>query len=97
MRRGSWFVQLAGVLLLAVLAVVVPGTRAAANEPPVPSGVGPGGVTVALLGPGIDYRKPELARRLAGGALRAGTLNRWVSTNSRASGNAVRSPSSTPS
>lgn len=65
MRRGSWFVQRAGVLLLAVLAVVVPGTRAAANEPPVPSGVGPGGVTVALLGPGIDYRKPELARRLA--------------------------------
>jgi len=45
-------------LLLAPLA-------ASANEPPVPPGPGTTGVTVGLLGPGIDYRLPELKGRLA--------------------------------
>lgn len=41
-------------------------TAATAKEPPVPPGVGTvGKVTIALLGPGIDYRLPELKGRLA--------------------------------
>lgn len=35
------------------------------QEPAVPPGMDPGGVAVALLGPGIDYTKPEIARVLA--------------------------------
>lgn len=35
------------------------------QEPPVPPGMDPGGVAIALLGPGIDYTKPEIARVLA--------------------------------
>lgn len=38
---------------------------ALATEPKVPSGLDPGGVAIALLGDGIDYTKPEIAKRLA--------------------------------
>lgn len=34
-------------------------------EPKVPPGLDPGGVAVALLGDGIDYTKPAIAKRLA--------------------------------
>lgn len=37
----------------------------AAQEPAVPAGMDPGGVAIALLGPGVDYTKPEVARLLA--------------------------------
>jgi hypothetical protein len=36
-----------------------------ATKPPVPTGVDPGGVLVALIGDGVDYTQPELAARLA--------------------------------
>ncbi|MEM8975998.1 MAG: hypothetical protein AAGD43_28365 [Pseudomonadota bacterium] len=36
-----------------------------ASEPKVPPGLDPGGVAIALLGDGVDYTKPELAKRLA--------------------------------
>ncbi|MGE4129437.1 MAG: hypothetical protein AB7E80_14850 [Hyphomicrobiaceae bacterium] len=38
---------------------------AAAADPVVPPGEDPGGVALALIGPGIDYRSPKIAPRLA--------------------------------
>ena len=35
------------------------------KKPPVPPGRDPGGVAIALIGTGIDYTVPEVARRLA--------------------------------
>lgn len=53
-------------LTLALLAACAIGAPAAAKEPRVPPGLSaPGGVGVALLGPGVDYRRPELASRFA--------------------------------
>ncbi len=62
MGRASWISR----LLVVPLAIATIDLRAAAKEPPVPPGLSsPGSVAVALLGPGVDYRKPELVRRLA--------------------------------
>lgn len=36
-----------------------------AGKPRVPPGVDPGGRTIALVGNGVDYRRPEIAARLA--------------------------------
>lgn len=36
-----------------------------AKKPPVPPGVDPGGVAVAIVGLGVDYTKLEIAKRLA--------------------------------
>lgn len=61
MRAGR-----AGVasLLLAISCIGSPAVSA--NEPPVPPGLSAAGaVMIALLGPGIDYRLPELQRHLA--------------------------------
>lgn len=53
-------------LALALLAACAVGATAVAQEPPVPPGLSPpGGVGVALLGPGVDYRRPELVGRFA--------------------------------
>ncbi|MGI9477115.1 MAG: hypothetical protein ACR2PI_10455 [Hyphomicrobiaceae bacterium] len=62
MPRGS-----AKLRLLIVLSAIAALTwQAAAKEPPVPPGLSPvGGVAVALLGPGVDYRRAELRRRFA--------------------------------
>ena len=38
---------------------------AKASEPKVPPGLDPGGIAIALLGDGIDYTKPAIAKRLA--------------------------------
>jgi hypothetical protein len=38
---------------------------AAPSDPPVPPGRDPGGVAVAIIGPGIDYTQPDIAARLA--------------------------------
>ena len=38
---------------------------AQADEPPIPPGLDPGGIAVALLGTGVDYTQPELAAKLA--------------------------------
>ena len=37
----------------------------AADKPPVPAGRDPGGVAIAIIGPGFDYTVPALAARLA--------------------------------
>jgi hypothetical protein len=54
-------------LLLHVIAVTALGVAVLAQgaKPPVPPGLDPGGVAVALIGTGIDYTLPEVARRLA--------------------------------
>ncbi len=55
----QWF-----ILSLAMLLLASPlGVQA--SEPKVPPGLDPGGVVIALLGDGVDYTKPELAKRLA--------------------------------
>jgi len=55
----QWFILSLAMLLLAS----PPGVQA--SEPKVPPGLDPGGVAIALLGDGVDYTKPELAKRLA--------------------------------
>jgi hypothetical protein len=51
---------------LCVVAVLASGTAAEAQrDPPLPPGRDPGGVAIAILGTGIDYTLPEIARRLA--------------------------------
>lgn len=53
-------------LALALLAACAVSAAAAAQEPRVPPGLSPpGAVGVALLGPGVDYRRPELADHFA--------------------------------
>lgn len=52
----------AAIFCLASLAAAAP---ALAADPPVPIGRDPGGVTIALIGPGADYTDPAIARRLA--------------------------------
>jgi len=55
---ARWVV--AGVMVLGAVA-----RAAAADKPPVPIGVDPGGVAVAIVGPGIDYTDRDIAKRLA--------------------------------
>lgn len=38
---------------------------AASADPPVPPGRDTGGVAIAVIGPGLDYRAPQIAQRLA--------------------------------
>lgn len=67
--RHSGRTTLAFALSLAVLGSLVHGaladTALADSNPRIPPGRDPGGVPVAVIGPGIDYRKPEIAGRLA--------------------------------
>ena len=44
---------------------IAASARAQAAEPSVPAGLDPGGVAIALLGDGVDYTKPAVAKRLA--------------------------------
>lgn len=55
----------AAALLGAVLAETPPSQLPEPKKPPVPPGRDPGGVAVALIGTGIDYTLPAVARRLA--------------------------------
>ncbi len=50
---------------LAILPLSAALTVAAATEPKVPPAPPPSGPAIALLGPGVDYRAPELVGRLA--------------------------------
>jgi len=52
-------------LLLAAALLAAAPAQAQQRKPPVPPGRDPGGVAVALLTTGIDYRLPALAGRLA--------------------------------
>lgn len=54
--------------LLRLLVIVVPAAvcqPALAQKPVVPPGIDPGGVAVAVIGPGLDYTRRDIARRLA--------------------------------
>lgn len=55
------------VLVLAVLVCTGAAADAQmpASKPRVPPGVDPGGIAIALVGNGLDYTDPEIARRLA--------------------------------
>lgn len=55
-------IRLAGALLLAVTTA---GQVCADGDPPVPHGLDPGGVAIALITDGVDYTDPEIAVRLA--------------------------------
>ncbi len=56
-RVLSW--ALAGILLLVGTGVTL------AADPKVPPGRDPGGVAIAIVGQGLDYRRPELVSRVA--------------------------------
>ncbi|MGE0697752.1 MAG: hypothetical protein AB7O57_01520 [Hyphomicrobiaceae bacterium] len=55
--------RLATLALVAALAISTAEARD--PKPKIPPGRDPGGVAVALVGHGLDYRRPELAKRLA--------------------------------
>lgn len=59
MRPGRFGLVLMATVSLAISAVANP------KDPPVPPGLDPGGVAVALIGPGIDYTDPKIAAHLA--------------------------------
>jgi hypothetical protein len=52
-------------LLAVAIATLAVGAAAQDRKPPVPPGRDPGGVAIALIAAGIDYRLPALAQRLA--------------------------------
>lgn len=58
----AWAVRL-GLLAVATYAFAQPSM--AADDPPVPTGMHPGGLPVALIGGGIDYKQARIAERLA--------------------------------
>lgn len=68
-RRPRTGVALAAILVLAVMGASAPtadaGAPGSGPEPKVPPSRDPGGVPVAMIGPGIDYRAPEIYQRLA--------------------------------
>lgn len=49
--------------LVSLIALAFAQTRK--DKPRVPAGVDPGGVSIAIIGSGIDYTRPEIAARLA--------------------------------
>jgi subtilisin family serine protease len=60
--------RLVGAMAAVVLAFALCETALAqspAPKPPVPTGVDPGGIAVALIATGIDYTHPEIKDRLA--------------------------------
>jgi len=52
-------------VLIALLAVSLSTASVFARDPKVPPGLDPGGPAIALIGEGVDYTDPELAKRLA--------------------------------
>ena len=48
-----------------VLAIASAALAEPVKKPPVPPGVDPGGVLIAIIGEGVDYTKTEIAARLA--------------------------------
>lgn len=52
-------------LLISLLPAAAAAGALAAAKPRVPHGIDPGGVAIAIVGSGIDYTRPDLARRLA--------------------------------
>lgn len=52
-------------LAAALAALLATAAVAGSKDPPVPPGLDPGGIAVALIGPGLDYTDPKIAARLA--------------------------------
>lgn len=65
MRRSNTSRARVCTLLVAVLALLVAQMPLQAAEPKVPARPAPDGIAVAILGPGVDYREPLIADRLA--------------------------------
>lgn len=60
MTRGlAWLLVMAGTMLWAEFAA------AQGRKPKLPAGLDPGGVAIAILSTGIDYRAADIAQRLA--------------------------------
>ena len=60
MTRGlAWLLVMAGTMLWAEIAA------AQGRKPKLPAGFDPGGVAIAILSTGIDYRAADIAQRLA--------------------------------
>ena len=60
MSRGlAWLLVMAGTMLWAEIAA------AQGRKPKLPAGFDPGGVAIAILSTGIDYRAADIAQRLA--------------------------------
>jgi hypothetical protein len=57
-RRALWLLAAAAMLLAGAV-------RAQGRKPPLPPGLDPGGVAIALLSTGVDYTMPDIAHRLA--------------------------------
>ena len=53
------------LISLIVALAAAAATAVAAPKPKVPAGLDPGGVTVAVIGGGVDYRSPNFARSRA--------------------------------
>lgn len=52
-------------LVISVMLLFIAAAPVAAADPKVPPGRDPGGVAVAIIGSGLDYRKADVAARLA--------------------------------
>ncbi|MGQ0455496.1 MAG: hypothetical protein ACT4OU_00395 [Hyphomicrobium sp.] len=55
----------AGVAVFMAFAATCCAALAASSDPPVPPGLDPGGLAVAIVGRGLDYTQPHVAQRLA--------------------------------
>lgn len=68
-RTASLIARPLAVIAAAMMPILAAGAAAIggqpASKPKVPVGVDPGGFAVAVVGEGIDYWRPEIARRLA--------------------------------
>lgn len=62
-RRGLGCCLAFGILM--GVSVLSAHAQAGPRKPKVPPGRDPGGVAVAILGAGVDYRRPDVAARLA--------------------------------
>lgn len=59
MQRYGW------LCAMAALAFANAASAQSPLKPPVPEGRDPGGIPIALLGPGVDYTAPDIAAHLA--------------------------------
>lgn len=60
-----WYVGMLAAIVLAFSLCETALAQAPRDKPPVPAGVDPGGIAIALIATGIDYTHPEIKDRLA--------------------------------
>lgn len=63
--RLQWYIGSIAAVVLAFALCQTALAQAPREKPPVPAGVDPGGIAVALIATGIDYTHPEIKDRLA--------------------------------